>query len=244
MPIKVVQSLELGDLETFADAFLPAAAFIEKDGHVTNWEGRGQRLGPIRGPQGISLPDWEIFASLALACGGDLGFETLEELHEEMGRILAPSATEAGASTPGAAFGLEASPGPAATDGVAAGSLRLFTYPLLVDEGRLSERADELKAALQEPAFVEVHPRDAEAAGLVDGGRVLVRTDAGVAELDARVTDDVAVGAVFVPFNQPGLAANTLLSGELTTEVTLEAVAPASAEGAEPQAVAVGGGTS
>ncbi len=244
VPIKVVQSLELGDLETFADAFLPAAAFIEKDGHVTNWEGRGQRLRPIRGPQGISLADWEIFASLALACGGDLGFETLEELHGEMGRVLAPSATEAGASTPGAAFGVEASPGSAAADRAAAGSLRLFTYPLLVDEGRLSERADELKAALQEPAFVEVHPRDAEAAELVDGGRVLVRTDAGVAELDARVTDDVAVGAVFVPFNQPGLAANTLLSGELTTEVTLEAVAPASAEGAEPQAVAVGGGTS
>ena len=36
----VVQSLELGSLEPFADAFLPAAAFLEKDGHVTTWEGR------------------------------------------------------------------------------------------------------------------------------------------------------------------------------------------------------------
>ncbi len=89
---KVVQSLELGSLEPFADAFLPAAAFLEKDGHVTTWEGRDQRIRPIRGPAGISLPDWEIFASLALAAGGDLGFETLDELHDEMGRLLAPQA--------------------------------------------------------------------------------------------------------------------------------------------------------
>ncbi len=90
VPRKVVQSLELGSLARYADAFLPAAAFLEKEGHVTTWEGRGQRLRRVRDPLGMSRPDWEIFASLALACGGDLGFETLDELHEEMGRLLAP----------------------------------------------------------------------------------------------------------------------------------------------------------
>ena len=48
VPVKVVQSLELGALEPYADAFLPAAAFLEKDGHVTTWEGRAQRLRPVR----------------------------------------------------------------------------------------------------------------------------------------------------------------------------------------------------
>jgi hypothetical protein len=38
-----------------------------------------------------------------------------------------------------------------------------------------------------------------------------------------RVSDGVAAGSVFVPWNQPGLAANTLLSGRMTTAVTLEA---------------------
>ena len=131
-----------------------------------------------------------------------------------------------------------------ASEAPSASGLRLFTYPLLVDEGRLSERADELKAALEEPAFVEVHPRDAEAAGIADGGRVVVRTDAGEAEVDARVTEQVTPGAVFVPFNQPGLAANTLLSGDLVTGVTLEAAgggpAPAPAE-PRPEVVSVGG---
>ena len=150
-------------LEPFADAFLPAAAFLEKEGHVTTWEGRNQRIRPIRGAAGIALPDWEIFASLALAAGGDLGFETLDELHEEMGRLLAPRESTRRAPSPGAA---------PARSPVPEGSLHLFTYPLLVDEGRLSERADELKAALEDEPFLEIHPNDAAPRGVIDGGAV------------------------------------------------------------------------
>ncbi len=214
----VVQSLELGSLEPYADAFLPAAAFLEKDGHVTTWEGRSQRIRPIRGSAGISLPDWEIFASLALASGGDLGFETLDELHDEMGRLLAPrDATPSTVSAVGAAQRVTGE-----------GELLLFTYPLLVDEGRLSERSDELKAALEDEPFLEMHPSDATTRAVVDGGRVMVRTAAGQAELPVRVTDHVAEGSVFVPFNQPGFAANTILNGSFSIAAAVEPVgAPA-----------------
>ncbi|MDP9330091.1 MAG: NADH-quinone oxidoreductase subunit G [Actinomycetota bacterium] len=218
VPVKVVQSLELGALEPYADAFLPAAAFLEKDGHVTTWEGRAQRLRPVRGPLGISLPDWEIFASLALAAGGDLGFETLDELHEEMGRLLAPRTP---ASPQDVDLAQQLDPGPEAGPD---GSMVLFTYPLLIDEGRLSGRADELKAALQDEPFIEVHPQDAAAAELEDGGRALVRSPAGEAELDVHVTPHIAQGSAFVPYNQSGLAANELLSGSFTTSATLEPV--------------------
>ena len=44
----VVQGLDLGDLEDYADVFLPAAASIERDGHLTTWEGRRQRVHPVR----------------------------------------------------------------------------------------------------------------------------------------------------------------------------------------------------
>ena len=211
VPYKVVQGLELGSLEPFVDAFLPAAPFLEKTGHVTTWEGRGQLMHPVRGTEGISLADWEIFASMALACGGDLGFETLEELHEEMAGLLAPREVTLAVGAP-------------ETDRAADG-LRLFTYPLLVDEGRLSDRADELKAALAQEPFVEIHPSDADGLGIVAGARGVVRTVAGAAELPARVTEDVARGSVFVPFNQAGFAANALLSGSFTAEVTLEPIA-------------------
>ena len=215
VPVKVVQSLELGSLASFTDAFLPAAAYAEKDGHLTTWEGRRQRIFPVRPVIGISRPDWEIFAGLAAAMGGDLGFDTLEELHEEMGRLLAPGPARAD---------IVPTPEPPAAPAVPEGSVHLFTYPSLVDEGRLSERADELKLALGDPASVEVHPDDAEAAGLRDGGRAVVRTERGQAELPVRITRNVAPRSAFVPFNNPGLRANVLLSGSFDTLATLEAV--------------------
>ena len=214
VPRKIVQSLELGALGRFADAFLPAAAFLEKEGHVTTWEGRGQRLRHVRDPLGMCRPDWEIFASLALACGGDLGFESLDELHEEMGQLLAPKEPrERSIADMGAV--------PAT---VRDGEILLFTYPLLVDEGRLSERADEVKAALGDAPFVEVHPDDAAARNVADAVDVRVKTAAGEATLPARVTAHVAKGSAFVPFNQAGFAANTLLEGGFSIAATLEPV--------------------
>ncbi|MEP6758433.1 MAG: NADH-quinone oxidoreductase subunit G [Actinomycetota bacterium] len=213
VPTVIVQSLELGDLEPYAGVFLPAASFLEREGHVSDWEGRSQRVLPLRAGAGISRPDWEIFAGLAAACGGDLGFDTLEQLHAEMARLWIPreGVVDAAAITP-----------PTLPDG-----MTLTTYPLLIDEGRMSAGADELKAALGEPAFAEMHPSDASAHGLADGLGVRLRTAAGEAVVPLRVTEHVAAGTVFVPFNQPGLAANTLLSGTFTTAVE---VAPADAD--------------
>jgi NADH-quinone oxidoreductase subunit G len=230
VPYKVAQSLELGTLEPYADAFLPAAPFLEKDGHVTTWEGRSQRLRPVRGAQGLSRPDWEIFAGLALAAGGDLGFEILDELHEEMGRLLArPAPREINLALPGASQAT-----------VGEDELLLFTYPLLVDNGRLSARADELEAALGEEPFLELHPDDASDRNLTDGGRALVRTAAGEAELPVRVTEHVAKGSTFVPYNQPGFAANTILRGRFTIAATIEAVEVP--DGDPEPAVATAGG--
>jgi NADH-quinone oxidoreductase subunit G len=276
VPVKVVQSLELGPLERYADAFLPASAFLEKDGHVSTWEGRGQRLRAIRGRDGISLADWEIFASMALACGGDLGFETLDEVHEEMGRLVGAREQSVGDEPVGAPAvdgqpsgsveGLDAQPDwervrgdegataevdrsredlgethdAATTEGE--GVLVLLTYPLLVDEGRLSERADELKAALEDEAFVELHPVDAASLGVADGGRAVVRTEAGEAELPVVVTEHIAAGVAFVPFNQPGLAANSLLSGQMLARAYISPIGGTTEDRtAEPATAAVGG---
>ena len=62
---------------------------------------------------------------MALACGGDLGFETLDELHEEMGALLAPREPVGRAPTAE----------PAAPGRRNPRELQLFTYPLLVDDG-------------------------------------------------------------------------------------------------------------
>ncbi|MGH2635451.1 MAG: NADH-quinone oxidoreductase subunit G [Actinomycetota bacterium] len=209
---KVVQGLELGELAPYADAFLPAAAWAEREGSVTDWEGRTQAIRAVRGASGVSRPDWEILAGLAAAMGGDLGFETLEGLRGESARLLGPRDVPA-RSTAWTGTGRPQ----------LLGDLTLFSYPLLVDEGRLSQEAVELKAALEEEAFAELHPEDAEKRGVADGDRVRVKTEGGEAQLPARVTAEVAAGSVFVPFNQPGLAANRLLAGGFALPATVEA---------------------
>jgi NADH-quinone oxidoreductase subunit G len=218
--VRVVQSLEVGSLGPYADAFLPASAFVEKDGHVTSWEGRSQRIRPVRGGEGLSRPDWEMFAIVATAMGGDLGFDTLDELHADMAPLTAPrEPIWRGTALPDVAA-LE----------LADGELALVTYPLLIDDGRLSERSDELQAALGTDPFLELHPDDAAPRGITEGARVTVRTAAGEAELPARISDGIAPGSVFVPFNQPGFAANTLLQGTWSIAATVtsaEAAAPA-----------------
>jgi len=215
---KVVQDVVAGPMAPYADAVLPASAWIERDGTVTNWEGRAQRIRPVRGPMPLSRPDWQILQELSEVAGHDMGFASIEHLRREGAELLRPRQVDLaglGRSSTGATLG------EAGGDG-----LLLFTYPLLVDEGTLSRAAGALKAALEDDAFVEVHPDDAERLGLAGGGRAAVSTPAGSASLPVRVSSEIARGTAFVPFNQPGLQANTLLSGRLT------AVATVAAEGA------------
>jgi NADH-quinone oxidoreductase subunit G len=223
---RVVQDISLGGYELYADAALPAAAFLEKEGHFTDWEGRGQRIRPVRNPPGLARSDWQIFQELSEVLDADMGFHSLDALHQEMGQLLAPRDVEPLGPAPSGSAS-RPSPSPATSSGGPPGStletLTLFTYPLLVDDGRLSVDADELKAALAQEPFLEIHPADAQRLDLSDAARTKLRTEVGEAELPVRVTDAVAPGTVYVPYNQAGFRANTLLAGRLFAEATLEA---------------------
>jgi NADH-quinone oxidoreductase subunit G len=225
-PFRVVVDIAETDMSPFVDVLLPAAAAVERDGTFTDWEGRSQAFRRVRPAPGLAAPDWEIFAGLARAMGHDMGFGTIEDVRAEMAVVQAGASERAAHRTPEAGA-------PSLLGESGDGDLVLFTYPLLVDEGRQLWGADRLKEALQEPAFVEVHPDDAAARSLPDGAPARLRTQAGEATLPVRVTDGVAAGSVFVPWNQPGFAANTLLSGRTTAAVSLE---PAG----EPAGVAAG----
>jgi NADH-quinone oxidoreductase subunit G len=209
-PFLVVQDIALGEYRDVADAVLPAVPFLEKEGHFTDWEGRGQRIRPVRPPTGLARPDWQIFQELSEVLDADMGFTSLDELHREMGRLLGIRE-------------VRLSPGGSRREPVEeAEGLTLFSYPLLVDQGRLSVDADELKAALAEEPFMEINPEDADRLELEDGASASLKTEGGEIELPVRVTDGIVAGAAFVPWNQAGLRANSLFRGSARIAAAVE----------------------
>jgi formate dehydrogenase alpha subunit len=61
----VVQDLFINESAAYADVFLPAASWAEKDGTFTNTDRRVQRVRKALEPRGQSRPDWEIICRLA-----------------------------------------------------------------------------------------------------------------------------------------------------------------------------------
>ncbi len=70
-----------------ADVVLPAAAHSERGGTTTNIEGRVTRLAQKVVPPGTARADWVIASELAERLGGDLGFDHLEGIWEEIEQL-------------------------------------------------------------------------------------------------------------------------------------------------------------
>jgi len=95
-------------------------------------------------------------------------------------------------------------------------------YPLAVSSGRIlyhydsgvmSRRAGPL--AWREPrAYAEVHPSDAAKAGVRDGETCVIATRRGSIRVQARVSDVVLPGMVYVPFHFREGPANLLTHGD------------------------------
>jgi len=69
----VVQDLFLNETAAYADVFLPAASFAEKDGTFTNTDRRVQRVRRAIAPRGQARPDWQILSDLAKRIEAKLG---------------------------------------------------------------------------------------------------------------------------------------------------------------------------
>ena len=87
---------------------------------------------------------------------------------------------------------------------------------------RVNSYGRDLPSLLEhEPPAVLVHPADAEAVGLADGGRVCVESAFGRLEGVARVDDAIRRGAVAIPHGLADLNVSTLLSAsELVDPLT------------------------
>jgi len=199
----VLQDVQADDQVEFADVILPAAAFAERDGTLTNWEGRRQTIHKAVDPPGSARADYAIFGEAARRLGRPIGCRRLADVRGELDALLDREAPPFG--------GGESRVQARVPSGDPDLKLRLLTYRLLYDQGSRVRHTQAI-GALTPAGFAEINPADAEAAGVADGAAVRVRTRHGAIVVPARVTTDIRPGVVFVPYAQPGVGARELLS--------------------------------
>jgi NADH-quinone oxidoreductase subunit G len=206
----------LTDTTRRADVLLPGVTHAETEGTWTDWEGRVQGQLAAVEIGGAAQAIWELADQLAARLHVELSLATLDMVTAETAQFRARPEGLAIAAPLAAAEGALELAGP--EDGLA-----LVSYPLLLDAASMLARADDLARATS-PAFVELHPHDAERLGLKDGAAVEV--DFGeerMVRLPARVSDTVAAGCAFVPANQPDLALGELLGTAPALRVVVRA---------------------
>jgi formate dehydrogenase alpha subunit len=92
----VAQDLFINESGAFADIFLPAASWAEKEGTFTNTDRRVQRVRQALPPRGSSRPDWQIICDLAKRIESRLGrprsaywdYSHTSEIMDELGGVV------------------------------------------------------------------------------------------------------------------------------------------------------------
>jgi len=240
----VVQDIFLTETANYADVILPAAAWPEKSGTVTNTNRQVQMGRPAVAPPGQAREDWAITTALARAVGLDWSYTHPSEVFAEMKRGMgsldnitwARLETEAvtypslSPEDPGQAIvfseGFPRADGratftPASVS--APDELPDDEYPMILITGRqlehwhtgsMTRRASVLDA-LEPEASCSVHPATLRALGAAAGDRVRISTRRGAIDVMARPDRAVAEGQVFMPFAYVEAAANLLTNPAL-----------------------------
>ncbi len=89
----VVQDIFINESGAFADVFLPATPFAEKDGTFSNTDRRVQRVRAAQKPRGHARPDWQIICDIALRIESRLGRATAKWNYSNPEEILREMAT-------------------------------------------------------------------------------------------------------------------------------------------------------
>jgi formate dehydrogenase major subunit len=268
----VCQDIFENETTKYADVILPASSFLEKTGTFTNAERRVQLVEAANDPPGSAKTDFEILTTVSRALGYEMGYETpadvMDEIadltpryagirHERLGRrgLQWPVASD-GTDTPilyedefdlpggRASFAVlpYKPPGDAADD----------EFPLILVTGRrlehynagtMTRRTGNLE--LMSSDWLEVHPDDAAALGLVEGETVTLRSRRGEVRLPVQITPRIEPGHVFTAFHFPEVRTNLLIgpSADVNTscpeyKVVAVAIERAGDRMPQPQAVA------
>ena len=236
----VVQDIFLTETANYADVILPASAWAEKTGTVTNTNRQVQMGRPAIAPPGDAREDWWITVELAKRIGLDWTYRHPRDVFAEMklsmksldnitwDRLAAenvvtyPSLDETDPGQP-IVFG----DGFPRTDGrarftpasiIAPAETPDTEYPMILTTGRQLEhwhtgsmtRRTKVLDAVEPQANASLHPRTLRRLRAEAGDMITIETRRGSISIMARADRAVAEDMVFVPFAYVEAAANIL----------------------------------
>jgi formate dehydrogenase major subunit len=224
----VVQDMFMTPTAELADVVLPAAAsWVESEGTVTNSERRVQRVRKALDPPGEARDDLWIISEIAGRMGTDFGWETAEDVWNEVRRL---SPVHAGMSY----RRLEELGGLQwpCYDENHPGELFLHSrlwedpvsddYPIRLTTGR---RLDSYNTGVQSGGYtsplrrgesLDISPEDAARLGLVEGERVVVTSRRGQVETPIRIDSSLRPGLTFMTLHFQDDVATNLLTIDAT----------------------------
>jgi len=241
----VVQDIFLTETAMFADVILPASAWPEKCGTVTNTNRQVQMGRKAVEPPGEAREDWRIIVAMANRLGLDWDYDSPREVFAEMKMSMRSLhhitwerlETEGAVTYPSLS---QTDPGQSVVFGDGfprrAGRAK-FTparvtppaevpdrdYPFVLITGRMLEhwhtgsmtRRAGVLDALEPEAFVALNPATLRKMGLEAGALVRLTTRRGSVTLRARADRAVSEDCAFMPFAFVEAAANVLTNPQL-----------------------------
>ncbi len=241
----VVQEIFLTETCYHADVILPATAWPEKSGTVTNTDRMVQLGRQALDPPGDAMPDLWIIQQIARRMGLDWNYTGPEDVFAEM-RTAMPSIAgitwerleaESCVTYPCMKEGDPGQPvvftdrfptasGKASfvpADIIPAAERPDAEYPLVLITGRQLEhwhtgamtRRAGVLDAIEPDAVASLHPLELARIGVEPGEVITVKSRRGSVSLYARADDGTPLGAVFIPFCYYEAAANLLTNPAL-----------------------------
>ena len=241
----IVQVIFITETANYADVILPAAAFAEKSGTVTNTNRQVQMARPAIVPPGQAKADWWIEVELAKRVGLDWKYTDPSQVFAEMainmrsldnitwgrleadGAVTYPSLSENDPGQP-IVFG-EGFPRPEGrakftpASVIAPDETPDAEYPMILTTGRQLEhwhtgsmtRRSKVLDAVEPEANCSLHPKTLRKLAVAPGEFVKLTTRRGNIALMARSDRAVSEDMVFLPFAFVEAAANILTNSAI-----------------------------
>jgi formate dehydrogenase alpha subunit len=214
LEVLICQDPFLTETAKMAHVVFPASTFAEKDGTVTNQEGKVQFLRPALDSLGESTLDWHIMVGMANGLGSPMEYETTQDIQNEIRKVLpgyynlgkVPRMVPNLSDYFSKAFPQEvAARYPLGRKNTPKRPYGLRMIQLIYHSGKLSTQASGLMEISPNTKRVRMSAEDLKNLGLSSHDQVRITSDQGTLEMGVKEDMSLTPGTCAVPehFNDP-----------------------------------------